>query len=110
MQARPFAQRYAELSNEKLADDLLEAVEYFAHLPVEDYRDAFAIPGGSSSTRGSPSISVKPALQPEIELATPINEDLATGSLETDTFTGRRPLGTGAPSRDSCSADQGKAV
>jgi hypothetical protein len=41
-QARPFAQRYAELSDEKEADDLFEAVKYYAHLPAEEYRDAFA--------------------------------------------------------------------
>ena len=40
-QARPFAKRYAELSDEKKADDLLEAIEYYAHLPAEDYADAF---------------------------------------------------------------------
>ena len=40
--ATVFAKRYAELSEEKKADDLLEAVEYYATLPAEDYRDAFA--------------------------------------------------------------------
>jgi hypothetical protein len=42
IQARPFAERYAELSDQKEADDLFEAVEYYAHLPAQDYRDAFA--------------------------------------------------------------------
>jgi hypothetical protein len=41
VRARPFARKYAELSDEKRADELLEPVEYHAHLPAEDYRDAF---------------------------------------------------------------------
>ena len=42
MKARPLAKRYAELSDDKKADDLLEAVDYYAHLPAEDYPRAFA--------------------------------------------------------------------
>src|SRR5687767_14135759 len=41
MKARPLAKRYAELSDDKKADDLLEAVEYYAHLPAEEYPRAF---------------------------------------------------------------------
>lgn len=40
--ARPLAEKYAELSKEEEADDLLEAVRYYARLPAEDYEDAFA--------------------------------------------------------------------
>ena len=40
--ARPLAKRYADLSDEKRADDLLEAVEYYAYLAAADYPDAFA--------------------------------------------------------------------
>lgn len=40
--ARPLAKRYADLSDDKKADDLLEAVEYYARLPAEDYPRAFA--------------------------------------------------------------------
>jgi hypothetical protein len=40
--ARPLARRYAELSDDKKADDLLEAVEYYAYLPAEEYPRAFA--------------------------------------------------------------------
>ena len=40
--ARPLAKRYADLSDDKKADDLLEAVEYYARLPAEDYQRAFA--------------------------------------------------------------------
>lgn len=39
--ARPLAEEYAELSDGKDADDLLEAVDYYADLPAEDYREAF---------------------------------------------------------------------
>ncbi|MGH3458949.1 hypothetical protein [Aeromicrobium sp.] len=42
VKAKPFAKRYAELSDEKKADDLLEAVEYYANLPADEYREAFA--------------------------------------------------------------------
>lgn len=42
VKARPLAKRYAELSNDKKADDLLEAVEYYAHLPAQEYPRAFA--------------------------------------------------------------------
>ncbi len=42
MKARPLAKRYAELSDDKKADDLLEAVDYYAHLPAEEYPRAFA--------------------------------------------------------------------
>lgn len=41
MKARPLAKRYAELSDDKKADDLLEAVEYYAHLPAQEYPRAF---------------------------------------------------------------------
>ncbi len=41
MKARPLAKRYAELSDDRKADDLLEAVEYYAHLPAEEYPRAF---------------------------------------------------------------------
>ena len=40
--ARPLAKRYAELSDETKADELLEAVEYYADLPAEEYPRAFA--------------------------------------------------------------------
>ena len=40
--AKPLAKRYAELSDDKKADDLLEAVDYYAHLPADEYRRAFA--------------------------------------------------------------------
>lgn len=40
--AKPLAKRYAELSDDKKADDLLEAVEYYARLPAEEYPRAFA--------------------------------------------------------------------
>ena len=42
VKARPLAKRYAELSDDKEADDLLEAVEYYAHLPAKEYPRAFA--------------------------------------------------------------------
>lgn len=42
VKAKPFARRYADLSDEKVADDLLEAVEYYAALPPRRYREAFA--------------------------------------------------------------------
>ena len=41
VKARPLAKRYAELSDDKKADELLEAVEYYAHLPAEEYPRAF---------------------------------------------------------------------
>ena len=42
IKARPLAKRYAELSDDKKADDLLEAVEYYADLPAKEYPRAFA--------------------------------------------------------------------
>jgi hypothetical protein len=42
VKARAPAKRYAELSDDEKADELLEAVEYYAHLPAEEYPTAFA--------------------------------------------------------------------
>lgn len=42
VKAEPLAKRYAELSDDKKADDLLEAVDYYAKLPAEEYPRAFA--------------------------------------------------------------------
>ncbi|MGI9085287.1 MAG: hypothetical protein ACR2FE_08325 [Aeromicrobium sp.] len=41
VRARTFAEKYADLSDEKQADELLEAVEYYATLPADEYREAF---------------------------------------------------------------------
>lgn len=40
--AKPLAKRYAVLTDDKKADDLLEAVDYYANLPAEEYPRAFA--------------------------------------------------------------------
>ena len=42
MKAQPLAERYAELSDDKKADNLLEAVDYYAELPAKEYPRAFA--------------------------------------------------------------------
>lgn len=39
--ALPPAKEYARLSDDTVADDLLEAVQYYADLPAAEYREAF---------------------------------------------------------------------
>ena len=42
VKAKPYAKRYAELSDDERADELLKAVDYYASLPAKDYRKALA--------------------------------------------------------------------